>query len=246
MSLFTTLVGGKLLIGALAVGSVAVGGTAAAAATGELPTALQQQAHSVFGAPAPKAETSTETDSTDATETDSTDATETDSTETDSTETDSTDSESTGPTDTQSADTTTTSVAVPASAHGLCTAWSKGGLAVTSVAYTTLVTAAGGSATDISAWCLPHLVAPGHAKHTSQQSDGTSDGSEPTTSHGQGHHTADGTGDSVSSDDQQGDDSVTQQGDTGSGSDDQGDASTSTHGGSGSHGGGGHSSGSDD
>jgi len=241
MSLFTTLVGGKLLIGALAVGSVAVGGTAAAAATGELPTALQQQAHSVFGAPAPKAETSTDTASTDATETDSTDATETDSTDA----TDATDTESTEPTDTQSADTTTTSVAAPAYAHGLCTAWSKGGLAVTSVAYTTLVTAAGGSsATDISTWCGPYLVAPGHAKHTSQQSDGTSDGSEPTSSHGQGHHATDGTGDSVSSDDQQGDDSATQQGDTGSGSDDQGDASTSTHGGSSSHGGG-HSSGSD-
>ncbi|HET6825253.1 MAG TPA: protein tyrosine phosphatase, partial [Amnibacterium sp.] len=96
MSLFTTLVGGKLLIGALAVGSVAVGGTAAAAATGELPTALQQQAHSVFGAPAPKVEATTDAES-DAPETDSPASTDTASSA-------STDTESADPSGTQSSD----------------------------------------------------------------------------------------------------------------------------------------------
>jgi hypothetical protein len=236
MSLFTTLVGGKLLIGALAVGSVAVGGTAAAAATGELPTALQQQAHSVFGAPAPTVESSTDAEP-DATETDSPEPTDTESPEP-------TDTTSPDPTATQSSDPATAEAApaapaVLASAHGLCTAWSKGGLATTSVAYTTLLTAAGGSATDISAWCLPHLVAPGHAKQESRQSGGTTAGSDATdtgSTGGQGHATS-RNHDGASSDDQQGDD---QQGD-----DQQGDDSTSGHGGSGSHGDDGDSSGSD-
>src|SRR5437879_3414652 len=54
MSLFTTLIGGKLIVGAFAVGSIALGGTAAAACTGALPTALQEQAHVSFGVPAPQ------------------------------------------------------------------------------------------------------------------------------------------------------------------------------------------------
>jgi len=119
------------------------------------------------------------------------------------------------------------------------------------------VTAAGGSAADLPAWCAPHLVAPGHAKHQSGSDGTTADSSEPTTTHsshrGHGHsHVSD----STATDDQQGDDSASQpQGSTSetqdsSSDDQQGDDSNDVSGSdSGSHHGG-HgsddSSGSDD
>ncbi len=182
MSLFTTIVGGKLVIGAFAVGSVVLGGTAAVACTGSLPTSLQEQAHSAFGAPAPQgddAATPAATDTATPEPTDSATPDPTASATPDPSVTatpDPTDSATPDPTATDQPvpAVTPTTPAVPHSAHGLCVAYSHGGLVPTSVAYTTLVTAAGSAApADITAWCAQHLIAPGHLKHP--ESDGSDD-----------------------------------------------------------------------
>ncbi|MEA5454867.1 hypothetical protein SPF06_09050 [Sinomonas sp. JGH33] len=55
MSFFTALVTSKIAAGALAASALAAGGTAAAAYTGSLPEPLQQEAHSLIGAPPPSA-----------------------------------------------------------------------------------------------------------------------------------------------------------------------------------------------
>ena len=122
MSFFTILIGSKIAMGALAVGTIAVGGTAAAAYTGSLPVPLQQSAHSLIGAPAP---------TTSVTDT------------------------ATPVTDTATPVPSATPVGPDATgpaAFGLCQAYTHGGLSTSSIAYTSLVTAAKGAA-NITAYC---------------------------------------------------------------------------------------------
>ncbi len=119
MSLFTTLIGSKLAAGVLAAGVVTAGATGAAAYANVLPAPLQQSAHELIGAPAPKT-TTTETVLASATPSASPSAT------------------AKGPD------------ATGAAAYGLCTAYLLGGLNSSSTAYTSLVTAAKGSANIVS------------------------------------------------------------------------------------------------
>ena len=130
--------------------AVLAAATGAAAYTGALPGPLQRAAHSVVGAP------SDDQGSDEATD-DPTD--------------NPTDEPTDGPTGTSTESATGTPTGTRASARGvgpdatgpaafgLCTAWSKGGLSTTSVAYRNLVTAAGG-ADGISAYCAT-IIKPG-------------------------------------------------------------------------------------
>jgi hypothetical protein len=123
-SMLSTLLAGKV-VAAAAAGGIAVAGTAAAAYTGNLPDALQDVAHQTIGAPAADLpDAATERPATPA-------AT---------------------PTGRPATATPVGPVATGAAAHGLCTAWDKGGLATKSVAYEALVKAAGGEA-KVEAFC---------------------------------------------------------------------------------------------
>ncbi len=139
----SSLVTSKLVVAAAATGLVAIGGTATAAAfAGALPASLQTTAHTTLGAPAPDDGTEQEP-----------------STDTSTDPTSPTDSE---PTDSESPAPTSTPVGPDATgpaAFGLCNAYAHGGLATVSVAYQSLVTAAGG-ADGIEAYCLT-VVKPG-------------------------------------------------------------------------------------
>lgn len=144
MSFISGIAGHKLAVGLIALGTITVGGTAAVAYADALPTGLQDAAHSLIGAP-----TAATTDgpvgppSVEAT-----------------------DSATDVPTAARTPNLTSTEVPVgpdatgPA-AHGLCTAFEHGGLASTSVAFASLVKAAG-SADLIDAYCAT-VVAPGHS-----------------------------------------------------------------------------------
>jgi hypothetical protein len=140
----STLLSTKLAVAVAATGLVTVGGGAAAAAyTGVLPSALQTAAHDTIGAPAPHTGSGDASGSTDTTSTDqSTPTTDTPPVATPSP----VGPDATGP-----------------AKFGLCTAYLHGGLAATSVAYQSLLTAAGGtsatSAADaanlITSYCPP-------------------------------------------------------------------------------------------
>ncbi|WP_158865234.1 protein tyrosine phosphatase [Leifsonia sp. AG29] len=167
MSFITAVVGSKLAVALIALGTITVGGTAAAAYTGSLPAGLQNDAHSLIGAPTatptPEAtETPTPEPTDDATETATPEPTET-PTATDTpnpSATDPTGPDATGP-----------------AAHGLCTAFEHGGLDRDSVAYASLAKAAGG-ADGVATYCAG-VVAPGHsAEHDAE--DSAAPTSEPT------------------------------------------------------------------
>jgi hypothetical protein len=132
MSFFTVLLGSKIAVGALALGTIVAGGTAAAAYTGSLPTPLQQSAHSLIGAPAPTV-SAADTSITTATPT--------------------------AP-PTPSATPVGPDATGPA-AFGLCQAYTHGGLATSSIAYASLVTAAKGAA-NITAYCAT-IASPGQS-----------------------------------------------------------------------------------
>jgi hypothetical protein len=151
LSVLTTI-GGKVAIGLLAGGAAVIGGTAVAAYADLLPASIQQAAHDSIGAPVPGA------------------------------------TESADPTDTP----TTTSTATPTSApvgpdatgpaaYGLCTAFTHGGLNVTSVAYASLANAANG-ADNIATYCatIPkpgptatHSPSGGNSSHIQTPSPGS-------------------------------------------------------------------------
>lgn len=122
--MLSTLLAGKVVAAAAAAG-IAIAGTAAAAYTGNLPDALQDIAHQTIGAPAVELPAAA---------------------------TDRPDTPAATPTGRPAPATPVGPVATGAAAHGLCTAWDKGGLAATSVAYEALVKAAGGEA-KIEAFC---------------------------------------------------------------------------------------------
>ena len=175
MSFFTALVSSKIAAGTLAAGALAVGGTGAAAYTGILPDAVQQSAHSLLGAPAPhvagvsltaKASASATADdqaSDEATET----AQASDSETATATET----AASTASASPSPSDLAVGPDATGAAAHGLCQAYTHGGLSTDSTAYKSLVTAAKG-ATSIVTYCAS-LPALGHADTSARTDAGT-------------------------------------------------------------------------
>lgn len=123
-SMLSTLLAGKVVAAAAAAG-IAIAGTAAAAYTGNLPDALQDMAHQTIGAPPVELPAAA---------------------------TDRPDTPAATPTGRPASATPVGPVATGAAAHGLCTAWDKGGLATKSVAFEALVKAAGGEA-KIEAFC---------------------------------------------------------------------------------------------
>lgn len=131
--MLSTVLAGKA-VAAAAAGGLAIAGTAAAAYTGSLPDSLQDLAHATIGAPAAKHATTPTTPETPAPSATGRPATAT----------------PVGPDASGSA------------AFGLCTAWGKGGLATKSVAYDSLVKAAGG-ADKIKAYCAT-VAHPGKAE----------------------------------------------------------------------------------
>ncbi|MGH1524162.1 hypothetical protein ACRAWC_09015 [Leifsonia sp. L25] len=144
MSFISVIVGHKLTVGLIALGTITAGGTAAAAYADALPTGLQDEAHTLIGAP-----TAAPTD--DPTEPPTAEPT---------------DSATDVPTPTPTPDPTSTEVpvgpdAAGPDAHGLCTAFEHGGLASTSVAYASLAKASGGAG-SIDTYCAT-IIAPGHA-----------------------------------------------------------------------------------
>ncbi|MDQ6754687.1 MAG: protein tyrosine phosphatase [Actinomycetota bacterium] len=163
MSFFTALVTSKIAAATLAAGTLAVGGTGAAAYSNILPTAVQQGAHNLIGAPAPHTAVSVGTRaSASSTGTPSAKATSTESAKV-------TGSASEGASDSVAAKATETATgkasssltpsdlpvgpdATRAAVHGLCEAYTTGGLDAASTAYSSLVAAAKGS-TNIVTYC---------------------------------------------------------------------------------------------
>ena len=171
MSLVSAIAAHKLTIGLVALGTITLGGTAAAAYADALPSGLQDEAHSLIGAP-------TADPTMDPTADPTTPPT-----------AEPTDSATDTPAPTPTADPTSTAVPVgpdasgPA-AHGLCTAYSHGGLGATSVAYASLAKAAGGAG-SIAAYCAT-IVAPGDsAAHQTAPAPTTAPaGTDGATAHG--------------------------------------------------------------
>ena len=140
-----TMIGGKVATGLLAGVAVVVGGAGVAAYADLLPTVAQQVAHDSIGAPLPRTERS-------AAPTD-------------------------GPTvEPTAVRTATTKPAGPdatgPAAHGLCTAFARGGLNATSTAYASLASAAKG-ASNIATYCAT-IPKPGpEATHGPDSNDST-------------------------------------------------------------------------
>ena len=162
LSVFATM-GGKVAIGLLAGGAAVAGGTAVAAYADVLPSSIQQAAHDSIGAPLPGATTSV--------------------------------APTEAPTSTPTATPTSGPVGPDATgpaAFGLCTAFTHGGLNVTSTAYASLATAANG-ASNIATYCST-ISKPGPAATHSPDSHS---GVNPTHTHvpspGSTHKPAPGT-----------------------------------------------------
>jgi hypothetical protein len=182
----TPLLASKVAMVAVA-SAIVVGGTTAAAYAGALPAGLQELAHQTIGAQASGTEVSdgdAQGDEDSATD-DPTSAAEDTS---DDAEDAATGDATPEPTDDASGDPTDTPKtgigpdATGPAAFGLCNAWSHGGLSANSVAYASLVKAAGTDG-DLAAYCatVPH---PGSAsKPSSDQTAAPADG-KTHTSHG--------------------------------------------------------------
>ena len=151
MSLFTVFATSKIAASALAAGALAVGGTGAAAYAGALPSDVQQSAHELLGAPAPRVGGVSETAKGGAT------ADAESSASASATPSASAEAAATGAAADQDADAEASATAVgpdaagPA-AYGLCTAFTKGGLAASSTGFASLAIAAEGEA-NIDSYC---------------------------------------------------------------------------------------------
>jgi hypothetical protein len=156
MSLFTVFATSKIAASALAAGTLAVGGTGAAAFAGALPSDVQQSAHQLLGAPAPRtggvSETATAGAAAEASATPSASA--------------AASGDVAGENAKASATAVGPDVTGPA-AYGLCTAFTNGGLAASSTGFASLKVAADGEA-NIESFCAD-VTAPG--KSSSHKAD---------------------------------------------------------------------------
>jgi hypothetical protein len=155
MSLFTVFATSKIAASALAAGALAVGGTGAAAFAGALPSDVQQSAHELLGAPAPRVGGVSETAKAGATAAAESSASAKPSA--------SAEAAGSGAAADQNADAEASATAVgpdatgPA-AYGLCTAFTKGGLAASSTGFASLAIAAEGEA-NIDSYCADVIAA---------------------------------------------------------------------------------------
>lgn len=143
MSLFTVFATSKIAASALAAGALAVGGTGAAAYAGALPSDVQQGAHDLVGAPAPRTSGISQTATAGA----ASDAT--------ASSTPSASAAATGGVDGKNANASVTAAGPDAagpSALGLCTAFAHGGLATSSTGFKSLAVAAKGE-TNVEGFC---------------------------------------------------------------------------------------------
>ncbi len=155
MSLFTVFASSKVAAGALAAGALAAGGTGVAAYTGSLPDAVQQGAHDLIGAPAPRTAGASPSEAAKAT------------------------GKAHGAGDASAAPSATPAGpdATGPAAYGLCEAYTHGGLDASSTAYASLVTAAKG-ASKIVTYCAG-IASPGEsADHRSTPSGHAAPGDE--------------------------------------------------------------------
>ncbi len=152
MSFFTALVTSKIAAGVLAGGTLAVGGAAAGAYTGTLPAPLQENAHTIIGAPAPAAASDTGGQKSAA----------------------ASHGKASRPADASPSPNASAAAVGPdatgPAAFGLCTAFTNGGLDPASVAYKSLAGAAKGSS-DIAAYCKS-VPAPGQSADHRSESPG--------------------------------------------------------------------------
>ena len=163
MSLFTVFATSKIAASALAAGTLAVGGTGAAAFAGALPSDVQQSAHELLGAPAPHVGGVSETATADA------------NAEASASATPSASADAAAETDNAKAGASATAVGPDATgpaAYGLCTAFTKGGLATSSTGFASLAIAAEGEA-NIDSYCADVVAA---AKSDSHKVDGAGSG----------------------------------------------------------------------
>ncbi len=149
MSLFTVFATSKIAASALAAGTLAVGGTGAAAFAGALPSDVQQSAHELLGAPAPHVGGVSETATADA------------NAEASASATPSASADAAAESDNAKAEASATAVGPDAAgpaAYGLCTAFTKGGLAASSTGFASLAIAAEGEA-NIDSYCADVVAA---------------------------------------------------------------------------------------
>lgn len=163
MSLFTVFATSKIAASALAAGTLAVGGTGAAAFAGALPSDVQQSAHELLGAPAPHVGGVSETATADA------------NAEASASATPSASADAAAESDNAKAEASATAVGPDATgpaAYGLCTAFTKGGLATSSTGFASLAIAAEGEA-NIDSYCADVVAA---TKSDSHKVDGAGSG----------------------------------------------------------------------
>jgi hypothetical protein len=183
----TSLLASKVAMVAVA-STIVVGGTTAAAYAGALPAGLQELAHQTIGTQASGTEVSdgdAQGDEDPVTD-DPTSAAEDASDDAEDAATDDASPEPTGDASDDPTDTPKTGIGPDATgpaAFGLCNAWSHGGLSANSVAYASLVRAAGTDG-DLAAYCatVPH---PGSASKPS--SDQTAEPADGKTHTSRGH-----------------------------------------------------------
>lgn len=157
--------------------AIVAAATGAAAYTGSLPGPLQRAAHSVVGAPAD------DQGSSDAGEDAGDDPTGEPSDDPTGTPTGSPNEDPTAsPTGSPGSSRAVGPDATGPAAFGLCTAWSKGGLSTTSVAYRNLETASGGAG-GIAAYCAT-VVKPGNGSSHGSGTPSHPKGSPPSHPHG--------------------------------------------------------------
>jgi hypothetical protein len=160
--LFTVFATSKVAASVLAAGTLAVGGTGAAAFAGALPSDVQQSAHELLGAPAPRVGGVSETAKAGAEAT----ASATPS------------ASAAGDVAGENADAKASAKAVgpdatgPA-AFGLCTAFTHGGLEATSTGFKSLAVAAKGEA-NIKSFCAD-VTAPGKSDSHKAEVSGSGD-----------------------------------------------------------------------
>lgn len=159
MSLFTVIATSKVAASALAAGALAVGGTGAAAYAGALPTEVQQSAHELLGAPAPHVDGVSDAAKAAA-----------DAATKAAADTKVEAGAEAGASASAAAGATGAVDAAGPAAYGLCTAFTKGGLAASSEGFASLSIAAGGE-TGIESYCADVIEAGKAAGHVDGQAE---------------------------------------------------------------------------
>jgi len=170
MSLFTVLATSKVAAGVLAAGTLAVGGTGVAAVAGALPADVQQTAHELLGAPAPKLGGEAAAKAADAAGSADADAA-ADATAAGSASAEVSDKKVAAGANV-SATATAAADAAGAASLGLCTAFTHGGLNASSEGFSSLVVKANGEA-NVESFCADVVSKAGAAAHAKAAGEGS-------------------------------------------------------------------------